>query len=93
MGHGKLSKARHRLIRPKRREGITKYLREFKVGEKVIIKIDSSSQNFPNPRHQGLIGEVIEKRGSAYIVDLPVGKKSKKLIITPEHLKRQNIQK
>jgi large subunit ribosomal protein L21e len=87
MGHGKISKARCKLIRPKDKHGITKYLKEFEVGQKAVIKIDSSSQNYPHPRHQGLIGEVIEKRGRGYVVQVRVGNSYKKIITVPEHLK------
>ncbi|MGC9310474.1 MAG: 50S ribosomal protein L21e [Candidatus Aenigmatarchaeota archaeon] len=86
-GHGKISKSRHKLIRSKKKEGITKYLKEFEVGQKAVIKIDSSSQNFPHPRHQGLIGEVAEKRGKGYVLNVKVGNSRKKIIATPEHLK------
>lgn len=87
-GHGKISKSRNKLKKPKRKEGITKYLRSFEIGEKVVVKIDSSSQNYPHPRYHGLIGDVKGKRGKAYIVDVKVGKTQKQLIATPEHLKK-----
>ena len=87
-GHGKISKARSKLKKPKRKEGITKYLRSFEIGEKVVIKIDSSSQNYPHPRYHGVIGEVKGKRGKAYIVGIKVGNTSKQIISTPEHLKK-----
>ncbi len=87
-GHGKISKSRHKLKKPRRKEGITKYLRSFEKGEKVVVKIDSISQNYPHPRYHGLIGDIKEKRGRAYIVDVRTGKKSKQIITTPEHLKK-----
>ena len=86
-GHGKISKSRHKLIRSKKKEGITKYLKEFEIGQKAVIKIDSSSQNYPHPRHQGLIGEVVEKRGRAFVLNVRTGGLYKKIILTPEHLK------
>lgn len=87
MGHGKNSKARHKLLRPKKKEGITKYLKELEVGQKAVIKLDSSSQNYPHPRHHGLIGEVLEKRGRGYVLKVRVGNSYKTIIATPEHLK------
>jgi large subunit ribosomal protein L21e len=87
-GHGKISKSRNKLKKSKRKEGITKYLRSFEIGEKVVVKIDPSSQNYPHPRYHGLIGDVKGKRGKAYIVDVKVGKTQKQLIATPEHLKK-----
>lgn len=86
--HGKISKARSKLKRDKRKKGITRYLKTFEPGEKAIIKLDSSSQNYPHPRYHGLIGEVKGKRGKAYIVDVKIGKKLKQIITTPEHLEK-----
>lgn len=87
MGHGKISKSRNKLLRSKDKHGITKYLKEFEIGQKAVIKIDSSSQNYPHPRHQGLIGEVIEKRGRGYVVKVRVGNSYKKIVTVPEHLR------
>jgi len=93
MGRGKISKSRSKLVRSKDKHGITKYLKVFEVGQKAVIKIDSSSQNYPHPRHQGLIGEVIEKRGRGYVVKVRVGNSYKKIITVPEHLKEIAPQK
>jgi large subunit ribosomal protein L21e len=87
-GKGKISKARHKLKKDKRKQGITKYLRTFEIGEKTAIVIDSSSQNYPHPRYHGLIGNIKGKRGRAYLVSFKVGNKMKELVITPEHLKK-----
>ena len=87
-GSGKISKARNKLKRDKKKKGITKYLKNFKIGERAVIVIDSSSQNYPHPRFQGLIGKVKEKRGNSYILDIRTGNKRKDLIVSPEHLKK-----
>ncbi len=87
-GHGKISKSRDKLKKTKKKEGITKYLRSFEKGEKVVVKIDSTSQNYPHPRYHGLIGDIKEKRGRGYIVEVRTGNKSKQIITTPEHLKK-----
>ncbi|MCK4730617.1 MAG: 50S ribosomal protein L21e [Candidatus Aenigmarchaeota archaeon] len=92
-GHGKISKSRNKLIKNRKNEGITKYLKKFEIGEKVVIKIDSSSQNYPHPRYHGLIGEVSNTRGKAYIVDIIVGNKQKQIISVPEHLKKHLVDK
>ena len=86
-GHGKISKSKHKLKKAKRKEGITKYLKKFENGDKVIIKIDSSFQNYPHPRYHGIIGEIVSKRGRAYIVNVKIGNKHKELIMPLEHLK------
>jgi large subunit ribosomal protein L21e len=92
-GHGKISKSRNKLIRRFRKEGITKYLKELEIGQKAVIDLDSSSQNYPHPRHQGLIGEVIEKRGRAFVLKVRTGGMYKKIIATPEHIKSLPEQK
>ncbi len=92
-GHGKISKSRSKLIKYKKNKGITKYLKKFEIGEKVVIKIDPSSQNYPHPRYHGLIGKISNTRGKAYIVDIVVGNKQKQIISVPEHLKKHLINK
>jgi len=63
-------------------------LREYKIGEKVAIKIDPSFHyGMPHRRYHGLTGTVIGKRGRAYIIEVYLGRKRKTLIVTPEHLR------
>jgi len=70
------------------RVAINRFLKEFKIGEKVVIDIDSySQQGVPFRRFQGLSGKIIEKRGKAYIVEIKDGGKTKQIIAKPEHLK------
>jgi len=65
---------------------VEKLIKEFKPQTKVIIKIYPSSQTFPSPRYQGLVGTVLARRGKSYIISVKKGNKEKKLIIRPEHL-------
>lgn len=66
---------------------VTPYLTEFRPNDKVIIKIDPSSQKgMPFPKFKGKVGEVKEKRGNAYIIKIMVGKKIKEVISRPEHM-------
>jgi len=87
-GKGKISKARNKLKKDRKKQGITRFLKTFEIGEKAAIVIDSSSQNYPHPRYHGLIGEIKGKRGRAYIISVKTGNKFRELIITPEHLKK-----
>ncbi|HIE41170.1 MAG TPA: 50S ribosomal protein L21e [Candidatus Aenigmarchaeota archaeon] len=87
-GKGKISKARHKLKKDKKKKGITRFLKTFEINEKATIVIDSSSQNYPHPRYHGLTGKIVGRRGRAYIISVRTGKKIKELIITPEHLKK-----
>jgi len=78
------------LLRAKVRERlpITRYLQEFKVGSKVVIKPNPSShKGMPFKRFFGRTGTVIDKRGKSYIIKIKDGKKEKNIISRPEHLK------
>ncbi|MBN2042182.1 MAG: 50S ribosomal protein L21e [Candidatus Aenigmarchaeota archaeon] len=66
---------------------ITPFLQEFRIKDKVVLKIDPSSQKgFPHPMFKGKTCEVVGKRGDAYLLELRFGNKLKKLIARPEHL-------
>lgn len=70
------------------RPPITKFLEEFKVGQRVVIVQEPSShKGMPFPRFKGNVGEVIGKRGKSYLVKIRDGKKIKQVISRPEHLK------
>ena len=63
-------------------------LYEYQIGDKVVIKIDSSiHKGMPHPRYQGKIGVIAEKRGRAYVIKLVEGGKVRILIARPEHIK------
>lgn len=68
---------------------LSRYLQEFKVGDKVDLKI------FPNvqkgrfyPRFHGLSGKVVGMKGACYAVQIKDGDKEKKLYVHPIHLKK-----
>jgi large subunit ribosomal protein L21e len=76
------------LLRARERTPITRYLQEFKLGSKVLIRPDPSShKGMPFKRFIGRVGTVIGKRGKSYIVKIKDGKKEKSIISRPEHLK------
>lgn len=67
---------------------VTNFLQEFKPGDKVTIVLNPSShKGMPFPRFKGKIGEVKEKRGKAFLIEIKDGDKFKKIISRPEHLK------
>jgi large subunit ribosomal protein L21e len=86
-------KTRKKLAREARyRPLITKFIQKFNIGEKVIIDQEPTSfKGMPFSRFKGMVGEIIEKRGRAYVVKVKVGKKIKKVISRPEHLKPLNF--
>jgi len=75
-----------RKIKPKH-SGISRFFKEYKIGQKVLIKIDASiHKGMPHHRFHGKIGEVIGKRGEAYILKVLDGKKEKILFVNPAHI-------
>lgn len=79
-----------KLLRRKIREkaSVTKFLQEFKIGSKVLIKPTvSSNKGRPYKRFFGKSGVVIDKRGKSYIIKIREGGKEKKIISRPEHLR------
>lgn len=71
-----------------RQPGITKYIREFSVGDAVHVRFIPSSR-LPHPRFNGATGKITGKRGNSYIVRITDGRASKELFLLPEHLKPQ----
>ncbi len=66
---------------------VTPYLMEFKPKDKVVIKLDPSSQKgMPFPKFKGKVGEIKARRGDAYIVTIRIGNSVKEVISRPEHL-------
>ena len=83
-GHRKIltKKPRERGLQP-----LGRLLHVYKVGDKTILKIDPSvHKGMPHARYQGKVGTIQEKRGSAYIVRIQEGHKTRSLIVRPEHL-------
>lgn len=79
------------LLKKKQREkgktGLSKILREYSSGEKVIVKIDSGiHKGMPHRRYHGRTGVIVNKRGQAYIVNVTQGDATKQIIVRPEHL-------
>jgi large subunit ribosomal protein L21e len=75
--------------KPSKRPAITKYLRTFKQGQKVMLMPEPASQKgMPFPRYKGKVGTVAVRRGKSYLVEIVNGKKKKTIISRPEHLKR-----
>lgn len=86
--HGPRRRTREKFRRSVRTP-VNEFLKRFEIGEKVIININSSSLNgMPFRRFQGLIGEVVGKRGRAYVLKIKDGNKVKTVISKPEHLKK-----
>ncbi len=66
---------------------VTRFLREFEIGEKVIVRLEPSDPHGqPHPRYQGRTCTVIARSGRAYRIEFLDGGKRKELVATPIHL-------
>jgi len=75
--------------KPDVRPTITKFLQEFKDGERVLLMPEPSShRGMPLSRYKGVAGTITGRRGRAYFVEINDGKMKKTFIVRPEHLKR-----
>lgn len=83
------SKTRRKLKRNTRhRITITERLKELKVGQRVALVLNPTAhKGMPHPRYFGKSGNVLCKRGKAYLVEIRDGRKQKVLIAKPEHIK------
>lgn len=79
---------KYKRIREKGKLPFTKYFQTFEPGEAVAVVRELSIKfGYPN-RIQGRTGRVIEKRGSAYYVEIKELNKPKKYLLKPIHLKK-----
>jgi large subunit ribosomal protein L21e len=64
------------------------YIKEFNVGEKAAIVQKGNRSNIPHPRYRGKIGTVVERRGSAYVVEVRTFNAIRKLTVPVEHMEK-----
>ncbi|MFH0929266.1 MAG: 50S ribosomal protein L21e [Candidatus Aenigmatarchaeota archaeon] len=85
--HGPRKRTREK-FRKIGRVTVNTYMRNFDIGSKVVIDIESSSlSGMPFKRFQGRHGKIVGKRGMAYMVEIKDINMTKKVIAKPEHLK------
>ncbi len=66
---------------------LTRFLREFDIGQKVVVRIEPSDPHgMPHPRYQGRVCTVVARVGRAYRVEFLDGGKRKQLIANSIHL-------
>jgi large subunit ribosomal protein L21e len=74
-------------VREKGLPPVSRFLREFEVGEKVIVRLEPSSpRGQPHPRYQGRTCTVLGRVGRAYRLEFLDGGKRKELVSLPIHL-------
>lgn len=67
--------------------GLSKLLRQYKRGDRVVVKLDPSAhKGMPHRRFHGKVGTVECRRGQAYVVSVTQGNTTKEIIARPEHL-------
>lgn len=77
----------HKSPRTRGKIGLSRLLRTFNPGEKVMIRIDPSvHKGMPHRRYHGRIGTVQARRGRSYVVEVKDGKQIHTIIARPEHL-------
>ena len=66
---------------------VSKYLQEFKEGDKVHIDIVTNHRSgMPRPKYRGVTGIVKKQQGKCYVVQIKDMTMKKELIIHPVHL-------
>ena len=72
----------------KRAKGLSQILTEYHVDDKVVITIDPSQvKGMPHRRFQGKVGTVEEVRTRSLLINVPIGKKMKKIAARLEHIR------
>lgn len=65
------------------------YLADYKIGDNVLLKIDSTTkEGIFHPRFIGKRGVVAAKRGSSYEIKFNDYNKQKMIIVHPIHLRK-----
>lgn len=89
---GPREKTRRKLSKRPRDRGLpplTRFFQAFEPGEKAAIVIDPSlHKGQPDKRFHGYTGTVEGRRGRAYVVAVRQGGIVKRVIATPEHLRK-----
>ncbi len=89
--HGYRVGTRKILSKKPRQRGLAslgKLLQTYNEGDRVDIIIDPSEHGGqPHRRYHGRVGIIRGRRGRSYEVETTLGKKTKLLIIRPEHLR------
>ncbi|MBS3066449.1 50S ribosomal protein L21e [Candidatus Pacearchaeota archaeon] len=77
--------------KPVRQRGkikFSEYFKELSKGDKVAIKKEQSVPSNFHKRVHGRTGEIVDKRGSSYVIKIKEFNKEKTFIVHPVHLKK-----
>jgi large subunit ribosomal protein L21e len=76
-------------VREKGKIPLSRLLAKYDLGDKVVIDINPTVHNgMPHKRFQGKVANIVEKRGKAYVLEIPQRKTSKLVIAAPHHIKK-----
>jgi large subunit ribosomal protein L21e len=80
-------------VRQRGMPSLGKLLHTYTEGDRVDIIIDPAIHGGqPHKRYHGRVGTIQRRRGRSYEVETTLGKKTKLLIIRPEHLRPSGSQ-
>jgi ribosomal protein L21E len=66
---------------------VAEYVKTFKVGDKVVIIPKAKFIGMPHLRYSNRHGLIIEKRGKSYVVEVKDYSTTKKIVVSPIHLR------
>ncbi|KAF6243710.1 50S ribosomal protein L21 [Nitrosopumilus sp. b1] len=90
--HGFKHKSRSVMTKSSQR-GVSFLLREYNVGERALVIIDSRQhKGMPHRRYHGKVGTVTEVGRRAVTLDVKLGNKTKTLITRFDHIKPFGVQ-
>ncbi|MDO8460264.1 MAG: 50S ribosomal protein L21e [Nanoarchaeota archaeon] len=78
----------HKRAKDRGKVSFTKFFQKLKLGDSVAVVRDLGFPFGYSNRLQGRTGKVIEKRGSAYYVEIKDLNKPKRYALRPIHLKK-----
>ena len=80
---------KHKRIRQRGKISFTSFFQKFNSGDSVAIvrELSQQSPGFPK-RMQGRTGKILEKRGSAYVIEINDFNMKKRFTVKPIHLKK-----
>jgi len=85
--HGFMHKSRSVMTKDYRR-GVSFLLREYAIGDKVLVIIDPSQHKaLPHRRYHGKVGTITEVGRRTVKLAVNLGKKTKTLITRADHIK------
>ncbi len=89
--YGSRRKSRSKLrknIRTRGKISITRYLHEFKIGDRVLLDAEPAIQKgMYHPRYHSLAGLVVGKRGKGYQIRINDNGRDKEIFVIAVHLR------